>query len=333
MRGPRPALRPQHVAVTRTPPNRHKSLRQVAAPARAAPLQTNPQNRWPGRVLPAAVRAVVCGGAPRRSQGSRKSNARWKFCVGRPVPGRARVRRSPRGPLRRSGRGVGARHGLAGRAPLRPTAPASPSGGAAARPHPAAARGHGECVCCSAHPVHPGRARRTGRAAAPRRPVLAGPRPRRPVGGPGGLPRGRPGGERGFPEALDLLLRWRASRAAEPGRPNETVPGGARRAPPPDGVAEAEGPGSWSPALPASVRLAAERGRPMLLRHARRRRGEGRDGALWGRHAGAGLRPAVAEGAAHVSAGVCQIADRRCGRGRVLLKAVPGCERGWSGRR
>ncbi len=76
---------------------------------------------------------------------------------------------------------------------------------------------------------------------------------------------------------------------------------------------------------PASVRLAAERGLPMLLGMHVGDEEKAEMVTLWRRHArSAGRSPEEIRAAAHVSAGVCQIADRRTDAAETLLKAMPG---------
>jgi alkanesulfonate monooxygenase SsuD/methylene tetrahydromethanopterin reductase-like flavin-dependent oxidoreductase (luciferase family) len=76
---------------------------------------------------------------------------------------------------------------------------------------------------------------------------------------------------------------------------------------------------------PASVRLAAERALPMLLGMHVGDEEKAEMVAQWRRHARAAGRTAgeIAR-AAHVSAGVCQIADRRTDAVEALTKAMPG---------
>ncbi|MEU2563395.1 LLM class flavin-dependent oxidoreductase [Streptomyces longispororuber] len=141
--------------------------------------------------------------------------------------------------------------------------------------------------------------------------------------------------ERGFPESLDLLLRWLS------GEPRVGGPGGRydfrevavvpRLRP-----AEAEAaPGVPDPprapevivacTSPSSVRLAAARGLPMLLGMHVGDEEKAEMVALWGRHArAAGRTPDEVAAAAHVSAGVVQIADRRAEAAETLQKAMPG---------
>ncbi|MDH6224932.1 MULTISPECIES: LLM class flavin-dependent oxidoreductase [Streptomyces] len=132
--------------------------------------------------------------------------------------------------------------------------------------------------------------------------------------------------EQGFPDSLDLLLRWlrEPSVSGDGGRfpfrevpvvprPSEALEGGAA----PEVVVACTSP--------ASVRLAGERGLPMLLgMHV----GDEEKAAMvraWREHARAAGRPEDGvRSAAHVSAGLCQIADRPEDAREVLLKAMPG---------
>jgi alkanesulfonate monooxygenase SsuD/methylene tetrahydromethanopterin reductase-like flavin-dependent oxidoreductase (luciferase family) len=132
--------------------------------------------------------------------------------------------------------------------------------------------------------------------------------------------------EKGFPESLDLLVRWlrEPSVAAEGERFSfREVPVVPR---PSEVLTEAEGPEVvLACTSPASVRLAAERGLPMLLGMHVGDEEKAEMVALWRREARAAGRSAdEIHGAAHVSAGVCQIADRRQDAAEMLLKAMPG---------
>ncbi|MGW0772750.1 LLM class flavin-dependent oxidoreductase [Streptomyces sp. NPDC002835] len=133
--------------------------------------------------------------------------------------------------------------------------------------------------------------------------------------------------DKGFPESLDLLLRWlREPRVGADGerfafrevavvpRPDELIDG------PPGGPEVVVACTS-----PKSVGLAAERGLPMLLgMHC----GDGEKAdmiALWRRQAlAAGHCPDRVRAAGHVSAGVVQIADRADEATETLVKAMPG---------
>ncbi|WP_369273434.1 LLM class flavin-dependent oxidoreductase [Streptomyces sp. R11] len=133
--------------------------------------------------------------------------------------------------------------------------------------------------------------------------------------------------EEGFPESLDLLLRWlREPSVAAAGeqfsfrevpvvpRPSECLTDAAAG---PEVVVACTSP--------HSVRLAAERGLPMLLGMHVGDEEKAEMVALWRECARAAGRPAdEIRGAAHVSAGVCQIADRRTDAVETLTKAMPG---------
>ncbi|MGA4839579.1 LLM class flavin-dependent oxidoreductase [Streptomyces sp. G45] len=129
--------------------------------------------------------------------------------------------------------------------------------------------------------------------------------------------------EKGFPESLDLLLGWLsgAPRVAGPGgrfafRDVAVVPR----------VTESSGPEVVVACTsPSSVRLAAARGLPMLLGMHVGDEEKADMVALWARHArAAGRAPEEVARAAHVSAGVAQIADRRTEAAEILRKAMPG---------
>ncbi|MGW3496076.1 LLM class flavin-dependent oxidoreductase [Streptomyces sp. NPDC001020] len=132
--------------------------------------------------------------------------------------------------------------------------------------------------------------------------------------------------ETGFPESLDLLVRWlREPSVAAAGerfsfrevpvvpRPSESLTG-------------TEGPEVVVACTSsASVRLAAERGLPMLLGMHVGDEEKAEMVALWQQYArAAGVDADVIAGAPHVSAGVCQIADRRTDAVEALSKAMPG---------
>ncbi|BAU86147.1 luciferase-family protein [Streptomyces laurentii] len=139
---------------------------------------------------------------------------------------------------------------------------------------------------------------------------------------------GLPAYDEGFPESLDLLLRWLT-------RPRVAA-AGERYAFREVAVVPAPGEligGAASPEVlvactsPKSVRLAAERGLPILLgMHC----GDEDKAAMvesWARHAReAGRDPdEIARiGAGHVSAGVVQLADHGPEAARTLLKTMPG---------
>ncbi|MGJ3560973.1 LLM class flavin-dependent oxidoreductase [Streptomyces sp. INA 01156] len=131
--------------------------------------------------------------------------------------------------------------------------------------------------------------------------------------------------EKGFPESLDLLTRWlrdpSVAAAGERFRFRE-VPVVPR---PSECLTEVEGRGRGRLHLPGER---AARGRARAVDAARHARGDEEKGemvALWQRHARACGRPAAeVHRAAHVSAGVVQIADRRTDAAETLLKALPG---------
>ncbi|MEU6669867.1 LLM class flavin-dependent oxidoreductase [Streptomyces sp. NPDC046727] len=132
--------------------------------------------------------------------------------------------------------------------------------------------------------------------------------------------------EHGFPESLDLLLRWL-------GEPSVAASGerfSFREVPvvprPSEALTDTPGPEVvLACTSPSSVRLAAERGLPMLLGMHIGDEEKAEMVALWRRCARAAGRPAEEiAGAAHVSAGVCQLADRRTDAVETLLKAMPG---------
>ncbi|SEQ71125.1 LLM class flavin-dependent oxidoreductase [Streptomyces radiopugnans] len=132
--------------------------------------------------------------------------------------------------------------------------------------------------------------------------------------------------ERGFPESLDLLLRWlREPRVGADGERYRfrEVPVVPR---PDQGLGGPDAP----PVLvactsPASVRLAAARGLPMLLGMHCGDEEKADMVALWRREAlAAGADPEAVAAAGHVSAGVAQVADTRDEAVETLTKAMPG---------
>ncbi|GGS09364.1 alkanal monooxygenase [Streptomyces parvus] len=146
--------------------------------------------------------------------------------------------------------------------------------------------------------------------------------------------------ENGFPEALDLVLAWlREPRVAGRGerfgfrevavvpRADELLVDQADAGP----GAGALGPGPSGPETvvactsPKSVRLAAARALPMLLGMHCGDEEKAEMVALWRTAAReAGHPPEVVEGAAHVSAGVAQIADSAGDATELLVKTMPG---------
>jgi alkanesulfonate monooxygenase SsuD/methylene tetrahydromethanopterin reductase-like flavin-dependent oxidoreductase (luciferase family) len=133
--------------------------------------------------------------------------------------------------------------------------------------------------------------------------------------------------ESGFPESLELLLRWLrepAVGAAGQRFAFREVPVVPR---PAEALTAGPGPGPEvvvACTSPASVRLAAGHALPMLLGMHVGDEEKAEMVALWQRHARAcGHPPEKVLGAAHVSAGVCQIADRRQDAVEQLTKAMP----------
>ncbi|MEW1721907.1 LLM class flavin-dependent oxidoreductase [Streptomyces sp. NPDC093109] len=131
--------------------------------------------------------------------------------------------------------------------------------------------------------------------------------------------------ERDFPESLGLLLRWlREPRVSADGdrfafREVPVVPC-------PDELPGAGGPETiMACTSPRSVKLAAESGLPMLLGMHCGDEEKAEMVALWRTHAREAGRPAAEIAhAAHVSAGVAQIADHRAEAVETLVKAMPG---------
>ncbi|THC52318.1 LLM class flavin-dependent oxidoreductase [Streptomyces sp. A1499] len=134
--------------------------------------------------------------------------------------------------------------------------------------------------------------------------------------------------EEGFPDSLDLLLRWlrepRVGSADERfpfrevdvvPRPQEALGGGGKSSP--EVIVACTSP--------SSVRLAAQRGLPMLLGMHVGDDEKAEMVALWNRHArAAGQVPDGFATPGHVSAGVVQIADHRPEAAETLQKAMPG---------
>ncbi|MFB8773518.1 LLM class flavin-dependent oxidoreductase [Streptomyces broussonetiae] len=132
--------------------------------------------------------------------------------------------------------------------------------------------------------------------------------------------------EKGFPESLDLLVRWLREPTVEAAGEHfrfRSVPVVPR---PSESLTVTEGPEVLVACTsPASVRLAAERGLPMLLGMHVGDEEKAEMVALWRQHARAvGRPPDEIARAGHVSAGVCQIADRRTDAVETLTKALPG---------
>lgn len=131
--------------------------------------------------------------------------------------------------------------------------------------------------------------------------------------------------EKGFPESLDLLLRWLREPAVGADGPRYSFPE-VPVVPRPDELDEPSGPPVVVACTsPASVRLAARRGLPMLLGMHCGDEEKAEMVALWRSVArDAGQPPETVARAEHVSAGVVQIADRRADAVETLTKAMPG---------
>jgi alkanesulfonate monooxygenase SsuD/methylene tetrahydromethanopterin reductase-like flavin-dependent oxidoreductase (luciferase family) len=134
--------------------------------------------------------------------------------------------------------------------------------------------------------------------------------------------------EEGFPDSLDLLLRWlREARVGSEGErfAFREVPVVPR---PAEAIGETDPAGPEvvvACTSPNSVRLAAERGLPMLLGMHIGDEEKAAMVALWRRCAReAGRPPEETAAAPHVSAGVAQIGDRHAEATEALLKAMPG---------
>ncbi|WP_073214422.1 LLM class flavin-dependent oxidoreductase [Streptomyces sp. NBRC 110465] len=141
--------------------------------------------------------------------------------------------------------------------------------------------------------------------------------------------------ENGFPEALELVLAWlREARVAGRGerfgfREVAVVPRADELLAGPQDASQ-EGPSGGPEVIvactsPTSVRLAAARALPMLLGMHCGDEEKAEMVALWRTAAReAGHPPGVVEGAAHVSAGVAQIADSTGDAAELLVKTMPG---------
>ncbi|MBT2368596.1 LLM class flavin-dependent oxidoreductase [Streptomyces sp. ISL-10] len=133
--------------------------------------------------------------------------------------------------------------------------------------------------------------------------------------------------ESGFPESLDLLMRWlREPRVGADGeqfsfREVAVVPRADELIGGPPGGPEVV----VACTSPKSVKLAAERGLPMLLGMHCGDEEKAEMVALWRSHAlHTGHSPDEVAEAGHVSAGVVQIADRAADATETLVKAMPG---------
>ncbi|MCJ0871567.1 LLM class flavin-dependent oxidoreductase [Streptomyces sp. AP-93] len=134
--------------------------------------------------------------------------------------------------------------------------------------------------------------------------------------------------ENRFPEDLDLLRRWLTEPrvGAAPGAAAGGRYGFREVAVVPRASEALHGDGTGPELIvactsPGSVRMAAERGLPMLLGMHCGDEDKAAMVELWRRTArAAGHSPE----AGHVSAGVCQLADRTADARETLLKAMPG---------
>ncbi|MBO0655093.1 LLM class flavin-dependent oxidoreductase [Streptomyces triculaminicus] len=131
--------------------------------------------------------------------------------------------------------------------------------------------------------------------------------------------------EEGFPESLELLMRWlREPRVGSEGErfSFREVP----VVPRPDELLDSTGPGVVVACTsPASVRLAAAHGLPMLLGMHSEDQEKADMVALWRKCAlEEGRSPDEVASAGHVAAGVVQIADRCQEARETLLKTMPG---------
>ncbi|MET7638495.1 LLM class flavin-dependent oxidoreductase [Streptomyces sp. NPDC005438] len=127
--------------------------------------------------------------------------------------------------------------------------------------------------------------------------------------------------ERGFPESLELLMRWLGEpRVGADGdryrfRPVPVVPRPTECPEAPDGPEVVVACTS-----PTTVRLAAERGLPMLLGMHIGDEEKAEMVRLWRRHASGDARERVR----HVAAGVAQVDDNRTDAVATLTKSMPG---------
>ncbi|MET8685828.1 LLM class flavin-dependent oxidoreductase [Streptomyces sp. NPDC004732] len=134
--------------------------------------------------------------------------------------------------------------------------------------------------------------------------------------------------EKGFPESLDLLIRWLREARVE-GRGERFSFREVAVVPRPQEALNGQGTAGPEVVVactsPSSVRLAAQRCLPMLLGMHVGDDEKAEMVALWNRHArAAGHTPDDISAASHVSAGVAQIADRRLDAAETLQKAMPG---------
>lgn len=131
--------------------------------------------------------------------------------------------------------------------------------------------------------------------------------------------------ESGFPEALDLLLRWLREPAVAADGPRYTFRE-VTVVPRPDELDGRPGPPVVVACTsPATVRLAGRHGLPMLLGMHCGDEDKAGMVAMWRESAlTAGHSPEEVAAAGHVSAGLVQIADTRADAEEILRKAMPG---------
>lgn len=137
--------------------------------------------------------------------------------------------------------------------------------------------------------------------------------------------------EKSYPDSLDLLLRWLndpvVGSEGERFRFREVavVPRAAEALDPSPTSGTGGPPVTLACTSPGSVRLAAQRGLPMLLGMHCGDEEKAQMVAMWQREAlAAGQTVETVRGAAHVSAGVVQLADSRAEAVETLSKSMPG---------
>jgi alkanesulfonate monooxygenase SsuD/methylene tetrahydromethanopterin reductase-like flavin-dependent oxidoreductase (luciferase family) len=137
--------------------------------------------------------------------------------------------------------------------------------------------------------------------------------------------------ESGFPESLDQLLRRLREPAVAADGPRYAFPEVPVVPRPDEPATDAADDEEGGPPVvvactsPGSVRLAAERGLPMLLGMHAGDEEKAEMVGLWRSCAlAAGHRPEAVAAAGHVSVGVVQIEDSRTDAAETLLKAMPG---------
>ncbi|MFJ5263886.1 LLM class flavin-dependent oxidoreductase [Streptomyces sp. NPDC088387] len=132
--------------------------------------------------------------------------------------------------------------------------------------------------------------------------------------------------EKGYPESLDLLVRWLRDTAVSATGERYDFREVAVVPRPSEALSETPGPELLVACTsPGSVRMAAERGLPMLLGMHIGDEEKAEMVALWRSSAlAAGRSGDEIRDPGHVSAGVCQVGDRRTEAEETLLKAMPG---------